>query len=152
MKPFRFSLAALRTLRERQEKAAQEKLAVTIMERQHALENLNALDRELTAARNEWQQHASAGCAAAQLAQQQMHCSWLDTRCRQAEQLLNCAERNVQAARNALMLAQRERELLERFFDRQKLAFDRALSRAEQKDLDDLISGRFGLSALRQMA
>ncbi|HEY1171660.1 MAG TPA: flagellar export protein FliJ [Verrucomicrobiae bacterium] len=152
MKPFRFSLAALRTLRERQEKSAQEKLASTMIGRQRAAEALNALDRELTAARLDWQQHAAAGCAAAQLAQQQMHCAWLDTRCRQAEQALSNAERAVQSARNELVHAQRERELLERLYERQKIAFDRALSLAEQKELDDLVSGRFGLNTLRQLA
>lgn len=152
MKPFRFSLTALRTLRERQEKAAQEKLAAALLERQLALEKLNALDQELATARLEWQQHATAGCTVTQLAQHQLHCAWLDGRCRQAEQQMGAAERSVLAARNALMCAQRERELLERLFDRQKTAHDRALSLAEQKELDDMVSGRFSLMATRQLA
>lgn len=143
MKPFRFSLEALRTLRQRAEQAAQEKYAQSLLERGRALEKLSELDQQLTLARRNWQQHAAAGCTAAQLAQEQMHCTWLDGLCRQAENYLAMVERDVLQKLKDLAKAQAERELLDRFHDRHREEYDREMARAEQKQLDDLINGRF---------
>jgi flagellar export protein FliJ len=147
MKPFRFTLEALRTLRQRAEQSAQEKYAQTLLERSRSLEKMAQLDHELTLARQAWQQHAAAGCTAAQLAQEQLHCAWLDGLCRQAENHLALVERDVLQKLKDLAKAQGERELLDRFHDRHREAYDRKLAQAEQKNLDDMVSGRFGLNA-----
>lgn len=152
MKPFRFTLEALQTLRQQQEQTALENHARALMARQQALEIVDKLNRELTAARLAWQQRAGAGCPAAQLAQEQMHCLWLDERCREAGLKLTEAERNVQRAFNAVVQARRERELIDRIRNRQRIAFDAAIARAEQKELDDLVNGRFALAGMSLLA
>ncbi|MEW6302705.1 MAG: flagellar FliJ family protein [Verrucomicrobiota bacterium] len=148
MKPFRFALEALFTLRQRQEQSALEHYARMLLQRQQAMERLRARDHELHEARRAFQQRAADGCSAGRLAQEQRHCVRLDEQCRQAAAQLNAAERTVQQAHQAALHARREREFLERRRELQQMLHDRALARLEQKELDDLVNGRHGLAAL----
>ena len=65
MKAFRFTLEAVRTLRQRQEQEAQEQYAQALLARQQALNRLDAVQRELNAGFAELRAQLAKGCAAA---------------------------------------------------------------------------------------
>ena len=60
---------------------------------------------------------------------------------------LEAAERRAGSALHAMLLARQQREIVDKFFDRQKARHQRDQARAEQKFLDDL-GGRRGSSVL----
>ena len=60
---------------------------------------------------------------------------------------LGVAERRVNVALQAMLVARREREIVDKFFDKQKARHQREQVKAEQKFLDDL-AGRRSASIL----
>jgi flagellar biosynthesis chaperone FliJ len=56
--------------------------------------------------------------------------------------LLAQAERQAQARLKHMLFTRQQREAVDKFLDRQQLAYDRALTREEQKFLDELAQRR----------
>jgi flagellar export protein FliJ len=142
MKAFKFTLQALRTLRLRQEHNAMENYARALLERARVADRLNALERELTLGCWEWQQRVTAGCTAAEMVHGQLHCRELAIKHNRGLTLAKEAERRADRALESMMLARQEREVVDTFFERQRAAYDRQLTRAEQKFLDELAHRR----------
>jgi flagellar export protein FliJ len=142
MKSFRFTLEAVLTLRQRQEQTALEQYAQTLLARQQAVAKLENAQRELNASMQELRQQLAAGCTAAQAAQAHDYQRSLGRRRDECTQALGTAERRVNAAMQAMLAARRQREIVDKFFDKQKLSHLRGLARNEQKMLDDLASRR----------
>ena len=142
MRAFRFSLQALHTLRLRKEHQAMEEYARTLLERARLTEQLQLSERALAAAQWEWQQHLTGGCTAAQMVHYQLHCRDLASRRDKNAVLAQAAERRAEAALQAMMVARQEREAVDKFFERQRAVYDRALNSSEQKFLDELVQRR----------
>jgi flagellar export protein FliJ len=142
MKPFKFTLQPVRTLRLRREQEAMEKYARVLLERARALEQLAGAERALSAGQAEWQRSAQEGCCAAEMARHSSHCDLLAQRRDKQAGLLAEAERQVNAALKQMLLARQQREAVDKFLARQQLAYDRALTREEQKFLDELAQRR----------
>jgi flagellar export protein FliJ len=142
MKSFRFTLEAVLTLRQRQEQTALEQYAQTLLARQQAVAKLENAQRELNASMQELRGQLAAGCTAAHAAQAHDYQRSLGRRRDECAQALGTAERRVNAAMQAMLAARRQREIVDKFFDKQKLNHLRGLARNEQKMLDDLASRR----------
>jgi flagellar export protein FliJ len=142
MKSFHFTLDAVRTLRQRQEQSALEHYAQALLGRQQAVTKLEAAQRELDDAMQDLRGKLAAGCAAAQAAQALDYQRSLVRRRDEAAQALGVAERRVNATMQAMLAARRQREIVDKFFEKQKAGHTRAQARNEQKMLDDLASRR----------
>jgi len=142
MKPFRKSLAAVGTVRQRAENEALQAYAVALLNRVRAMERLRAAEQALSAAQADWQRQAAEGCDAQVMARHSAHCSNLShTRLERTRQLAE-AERLAEARMQELLFARQQRQAVDRFHARQRLAYDRAVAREEQKALDELAHRR----------
>lgn len=138
MKPFRFTLQALLTVREREERAAFELYARTLQLRQQAFDDLTAVESDLAAARVELRHQMVKGGPVAGLLQRQSHCHQLGE---QREPLADALARAEKAARLALLhmiTAQQNREVVDKFLETQQKNYQRDCTREEQKLLDEL--------------
>jgi flagellar export protein FliJ len=147
MKAFHFTLEALGTVRQRQEQKAMEQYAQSLIARRQAVEALEAAERELSACWQEWRGRMAGGCTAAEAAQAHAYERSLAQRRDECARALETAERRVNAALQGMLQARQQREVVDKYFDRQKARHRREQARGEQKFLDDL-AGRRGSSIL----
>jgi flagellar protein FliJ len=148
MKPFHFTLEAVRTLRQRQEQKAMEQYAQALVVRQQALARLDAIKEEINESFRELSSQLAKGCAAAKVAQANEYHRALGKRRDEAIQALGVAERRVNAGLQMMLAARQQREIVEKSREKQKAAYVREQFRAEQKLLDDLAGRRIGAQAL----
>lgn len=140
MKPFRFTLEVLRTLRRRQEQLAMENYAQAVRLRQQAHQQLEQARVLCETAWKESQDRLAQGLCALEYAQAQDHAQQLEHRCRQAAQALLQAEQTLHHRWEALMAARRQVEIAESCYEKQRLRYQQACQREEQKFLDELAS------------
>jgi flagellar export protein FliJ len=147
MKPFRFTLEALGTLRRRQEQKAMELYAQTLLVRSQALNALDKAGRELNAFWEDLRGQLSRGCAAEEVARAHDYQRSLVQRRQECAAALETAERRVNAALQGMLQARQQREIVDKCFEKQKTAHQREQARGEQKFLDDLAGRRGSLFA-----
>ena len=142
MKPFRFTLQAVKTLRQRQEQKAMEQYARDLHAQRLAVDQLSHVQGELENAWCDWNSAMAEGCSAAVLAQTQSFFQTVEVRRqRSLDQVREC-ERHVQGALEGMLRTRRDREAVDSFFDAQKAVYDRALDRDERKTLDEMAQRR----------
>jgi len=145
MKHFQFTLEAVSIVRQRQEQKAMELYGHTLANQQKAREALEKAEGELHSAQDELRGQLTRGCAAQQAAQALAFQQTLSLRRHECAAAFETAERRVNAAFKALLHARRQREMVDKCFDRQLARHRRDLARGEQRFLDDL-AGRRGSS------
>jgi len=124
-----------------------EQYAQSLIARRQAVEALEAAERELSACWQEWRGRMAGGCTAAEAAQAHAYERSLAQRRDECARALETAERRVNAALQGMLQARQQREVVDKYFDRQKARHRREQARGEQKFLDDL-AGRRGSSIL----
>ena len=147
MKSFRFTLQALLTVREREERAALEFYARALQLQQQAFDDLAAVETDLAAAWVELRHLMAKGGPVAGLLQRQAHCHRLGE---QREPLVDALARSEEAARRALLqliTAQQNRDVVDKFLETQQKNYQRDCTREEQKLLDDLAHSAGPLAA-----
>jgi flagellar export protein FliJ len=142
MKPFHFTLEAVRTLRQRQEQNAMEQYARALLTRRQAVEKLDGIQRELNDGWKDLRGQLAKGCAASQAAQAHEYHRSVVKRREDAITALGLAERRVNAALQAMLTARQQRKIVDKSCEKQKAQYLREQFRAEQKLLDDLGSRR----------
>src|ERR1700728_1043481 len=120
MKSFRFTLEAVRTLRQRQEQIAMERYAEALAFRQQALDRLEKIGQELSAGMQDLRARLIQGCAASEAAQAGEYHKSLAKRRDEFTLALNHAERRVNAALQNMLGARQQRELVDKYFTKQK--------------------------------
>lgn len=145
MKTFRFTLEAVRTVRQRQENAALEQYARALVARQQAFDALDTIEEQITRDNTQWQELLAAGCNAAQAAQAQQYHRSLEKRLEESILALNAAERRVNAASNTMLAARQQREIVDVYREKQLARHQRLTMREEQKNLDEF-AGRRAIS------
>ena len=143
MKSFRFSLQAVLTLRQRQERFALEAHAAALLARHQAMSRVKAVELELSAAWTELRRRQDAGCSASEMKQVSEFSQTLSRRRDEATAALASTERGVNVSLKNLLEARRQREIVDACHDKQKLAHQREQSRQENRLLDDLAGRRF---------
>jgi flagellar FliJ protein len=141
--PFRFRLERVRALRERAEEQAREELAATLSLRLRGQAMLMAASRQLDAARNERRATAGAPTTAADLVATQAYLEMAERAVDSAALDLDRTDAEVDARRDALTRAARERSVLERLKERRRAAHAADSARAEGAELDELAITRY---------
>lgn len=143
MKPFHFSLQAVRTLRGRQEQLARETFGRAVQARQLALDHQKTAEQKLA--------DAQAGLALLQsdrvpvfrINQVRGHCLVLEQQVSGLNVALAKAQEAANEAWDSLQDARRQLELVERFFARRREEYERELREEEQKQLDEMAGQRW---------
>ncbi len=142
MKPFRFTLHALLTLRQRQEHAALEHYARALLDQQQARTQLDRVEQQLNRAWNELQSQLDRGCDAAVILQSRNHGAAIERRRFEAQNALDQAVLQVQRALVDTLNARRQREAVDTLREKQRFAHERECLRLEHKVLDEFASRR----------
>jgi flagellar export protein FliJ len=137
MKAFRFTLEAVRTLRQRQEHQALEQYAQALVARQQALGLLEAIEERIGLDFARMRQLLAGGCDAGQAAQAHSYHRSLEKRREDGLAALGLAERRVNATCQAMLAARQRREMVDVYRDKQRAAHQRLEWREEQKIQDE---------------
>ena len=137
MKAFRFTLEAVRTLRQRKEQEALEQYARTLLARQQVLDLLEATEQRINRDFARMRQLLAGGCSAGQASQAQSYHGSLEKHRDDCVAALGLAERRVQAAFQEMVAARQRREMVEVYRDKQRAAHSRLEWREEQKIQDE---------------
>jgi flagellar export protein FliJ len=137
MKAFRFTLEAVRTLRQRQEHQALEQYAQALLARQQALDALDAIEERIGLDYARMRRLLAGRCDAGEAAQAHSYHRSLEQRREDGVATLGLAERHVHAASQAMLAARQRREMVEVYRDKQRAAHQRLEWREEQKIQDE---------------
>jgi flagellar export protein FliJ len=137
MKAFRFTLEAVRTLRQRQEQEALETYARALLARQQVLESLEDMNQRIVRDYAHMRQLRAGRCTAAQAAQAQNFHASLEKKRDDCLAALGQAERQVNAASHAMLAARQQREMVDVYREKQHAVHQRLELREEQKILDE---------------
>ena len=142
MKPFKFSLEAVATTRRRLEQTALESYAQALLARQGALSQLETVQHELEASWLRLRQTLESGCSASAATRLRQESQFLEEERKLREDALAVAERGVSSSLQQMLAARQQREAVEKFRGKQRVAFDRDVQRDTQKFLDELATQR----------
>jgi flagellar export protein FliJ len=137
MKAFRFTLEAVRTLRQRQEHQALEDYIRALLARQQALHLLEAIDERIWRDFAQMRQLLAGGCTAAQAAQAENYHRSLEQQRDDGVAALGLAERRVNETSQAMLVARRQREMVDVYREKQHALHQRLEWREEQKIMDE---------------
>jgi flagellar export protein FliJ len=142
MKPFKFSLEVVRTLRQRKEQQQMENYARALQEQRQTIARLQQVQGELESAWSEWHAAMAEGCQAVVVGQTQRYFQSVELRRQECLAAVREAERVVQEALGSMLRARQDREAVEVFLEHQQVAYDRELQREERKLLDEMAQRR----------
>jgi flagellar FliJ protein len=138
---FTFKLERVRALREQHEERAKEELAASLALRLKGEAMLTAASENVDAARNT-QREAAAGAVSGQdLQAAQAYLERAERERESASINLYRSDAEVEARRNLLQAAAREREVLERLKERKRAEHKRDADRKEGAALDEMALG-----------
>jgi flagellar export protein FliJ len=138
MKPFRFPLQSLRTLREQKERKAQQAFAEAMRACEECAVQLQTASDELAAGWSAFCKDLSTGVTANKLVRTRGWCDVLEARQRDRAAALQEARRTMSTAMREMMLATQAREAIDLHHSKSRQAHDRDVQRAEQKILDEI--------------
>jgi flagellar export protein FliJ len=144
MKAFRFTLEAVRILRQRQEQEAMENCARALLARQQAADLLEAIEQRIGREDEQMRRLLAKGCPAVEAAQAQDHHTWLAKKRREGLAALELAERRLHVASQAMLVARQQREMVDVYREKQQAVYQRLEWREEQKILDEFAMRRVG--------
>ncbi len=138
MKAFNFPLESLLTLRKQREQAAQQRYTRALTLCDGAARVLQMAEMELLTGHGLVNDELTAGTSAARIINLQTWCKVLELRRNECAQALVKARADASEAFSAMTAAVRDREALEKFHEKSRRAWERALLNAEQKMFDEL--------------
>jgi flagellar export protein FliJ len=147
MKAFRFTLEAVRTLRQRQEHEALEDYIRALLARQQALTRLEEIDQRIGHDFAQMRQLLAGGCTAAQASQAQNYHSSLQQMRDEGAAALGQAERQFNDASQAMLAARQQRETVDIYREKQQAVHQRLELREEQKIMDEFATRRVTASS-----
>jgi len=142
MKPFRFPLEAVATVRKRTEGETLEAYARALLSQQQALKRLEAAQRELDTVWDQLRRELGRGCPAANMIRLRGHAEALDNGRRRHEATFQQAGRAVQQSLRRMLAARQQREVVDKLRNRQHRHHDRDEAKETQKFLDELATQR----------
>lgn len=142
MKPFKFSLEAVATMRRRLEQATLETYAQALLARQHALSQLEAVQHELEHSWTRLRETLESGCSASAATRLRQESQALEDDRLAREERLTQAELGVSQALQQMLAARQQREAVEKARTKQRATYDRDVQRDTQKFLDELATQR----------
>jgi flagellar export protein FliJ len=140
MKPFKCSLQALLTLREREEQVALQEYGKTLRQLEETRHKLELVQQELDSANARLHQRFLSSGPAVQLAQLQEFCAAVEKKRQECEYTLNVAQNKSQQAFTKLVAARQAKAVVTKYFENQKKRHEHECRQQEQKSLDDLVN------------
>jgi flagellar export protein FliJ len=138
MTRFKFPLESLRVLRKQKERAAQQRYARTLAACRKAESQLQEAFSVLETGWNSLKHELAAGVGAGRLVHLRTWCTVLEIRWHERKAALIEARRVADLMFQEMTAAMRDREGLDRFHDKARLAHDQEAQRAEQKNFDEM--------------
>jgi flagellar export protein FliJ len=138
MKAFNFPLESLRTLRKQREHLAQQCYAHALTARDQARRLQELAEEELRSGRVVLMTELKAGAPAARIVSLRTWCSVLEIRRNERAAAVEEARRHVNEAFQQMTAAVRDRESLDRFYEKSERLWQRAAAAEEQKIFDEL--------------
>lgn len=152
MRQFIFPLESLRTLRKQREHAAQQRYARALAACDQAATQLQEMAKELSGAWDSMADELAQGVTGERIMSLRTWCTVLEIRRNERKAALEEARRLADAAFREMVSAARERESLDRFYEKSRTAHERGLQLEEQKNFDELAVQMSGSNSLLQMA
>jgi len=150
MKMFRFPLEPLRTLRKQKERAAQQRYARSLFACKAAATSLEKAVRELDAGRNLLMRELNGGVPAARIVNLRTWCMALEIHQHERRAAFNETKRVADIAFQEMAAAMRDREGLDRFYDKARRSHLLEYQREEQKNFDEMAVQLNGAGGLLQ--
>lgn len=138
MKPFKFTLQAVLTLRERAEQQALHEYSKALRALDVARRRVETAQEELAAVWRQLQEALDRPCRADELRRLQDFCDAVVQRKKDLDIALALARNRADRAFAKYLVAHQARALVEQHFENQKSRHDRERRKHEQKLLDDL--------------
>jgi flagellar export protein FliJ len=138
MKSFRFPLESLRTLRKQKERAAQQRYARSLFACKTAAAQLEKAVKELDAGRDMLMRELTNGVPAAKIVNLRTWCMALEIHQHERRAAFNETRRVADLAFQEMTAAMRDREGLDRFYDKARRGHEQEVLRDEQKNFDEL--------------
>jgi flagellar export protein FliJ len=138
MKRFTFPLEPLRVLRQQKERVAQQRYARALDACNQAEAQLNAAVAELAAGWSTFARDLAGGVTAGRLANARTWCTVLEIRRHECRAAVAEARRAAEQVFQEMLVATREREGLDRFYDKARSAYEHEVLVEEQKNFDEL--------------
>ena len=152
MKEFKFPLESLRVLRKQKERAAQQRYAKALEACQRAEVQVLDAAKEVENSRVTLAHDLSGGITAERLAILRNWCLVLEIRWRERQAALMEARRVAGLIYREMASATREREGLDRYYDKAQRAYDLDTRRSEQRDFDEMAVQASGIAGLSPFA
>ncbi|HEX3624902.1 MAG TPA: flagellar export protein FliJ [Verrucomicrobiae bacterium] len=149
MKTFRFPLEPLRVLRRQKERVAQQRYARLLTASNTAAVQLEKATGELARGREVYTRELNEGVTAARIMNLRTWCMALEIHQHERRAAFTEARRISQVALNEMNGARREREGLDRFYEKARRAHARETLREEQKNFDELAVQMAGAGLLQ---
>lgn len=149
MKTFRFPLEPLRVLRRQKERVAQQRYARLLLACNTAAAQLEKASGELARGREMLTRELNEGVTAARIVNLRTWCLALEIHQHERRAAFTEAQRVSQLALHEMNAARREREGLDRFYEKARRAHARETLREEQKSFDELAVQMAGASLLK---
>jgi flagellar export protein FliJ len=137
MKAFQFTLQAVRTVREREERRTLQQYSQALRLLDEAKQKLDSAEKELETGWRELRQ-ARATQGPAEMMRLQDYCQTVEKRLTECRQALALAKSNAGRAFLKYLTAHQKRVLVEKHWENQKKRHDEEQRRREQKALDEL--------------
>ncbi len=152
MRIFRFPLESLRVLRKQKERAAQQRYARSLFACKAAAAQLEKAVKALDAGRDLLMRELNNGVSAAKILSLRTWCLALEIHQHERKAAFNESRRVADLAFQEMAAAMRDREGLDRFYDKARQAHAREVLREEQKNFDELAVQLNGATGLLQSA
>jgi flagellar export protein FliJ len=148
MKPFTFRLQSLDDLRKADRDARRADLALALAEQARIAERRQSLEQRLEEARQQSRAARLAGLMTVEMLVRGQHFeASLHRDLQAALQCESLAEAASAQCRDALTLAEREVQVLEKLYDRQRAEHQLEQARVETRQLDEVAAERYGRKA-----
>lgn len=138
MKSFRFPLEPLRLLRKQKERVAQQRYARSLFACKNAATQLEKAVRELDAGREFLVKELATGAPAARIVNLRTWCLALEIHQHERKAAFNETRRVADLAFQEMAAAIREREGLDRFYNKARRFHTQEVLREEQKTFDEM--------------
>lgn len=152
MKAFHFPLEPLRVLRKQRERVAQQRYARSLQACHIAAAQLEEAARALNDGQKLLIKELSAGVSAARIMHLRTWCMALEIKQHERKAAFNETRRAADLAFQEMAAAMRDREGLDRFYEKARRLHTRGASREEQKDFDEMAIQLNGATAYLQPA
>ncbi len=152
MRAFRFPLEPLRVLRRQKERLAQQRYAQSLLACNAAAAQLETASRDLQSARDFLVRELNAGMPAAKIMNLRTWCLALEIKHYERKAAFAESRRISDLAFQEMSAATRDREGLDRFYDKTRRLHAQEALREEQKNFDELAIQLNGAPGLLQSA